>query len=117
MKLVKENIKFKRGIDPRKGLDLGEYRTLYPPFNIDSIEGGLYMVEIIHSNQSKYFLVDLDKSHKYVWDRSDYYHRKIDDVDNLVSGDDMSSSFRFADPNEWVNILSLKKLEDSNWNE
>ena len=44
MKLVRENIEFKRGINPKKGLELGEYAKKWKPIDWDSLPAGLYKI-------------------------------------------------------------------------
>ncbi len=51
IKLVRENIDFKRGLYPKKSLDIGKHRKIYRPFNWKDIPSGKYVVVYDHKSR------------------------------------------------------------------
>jgi len=110
MKLVRENIEFKRGLKPKESLEIGGYRKISPPFNIDqfpnlSEEGANYFASFKTTpNWSWWKIISISKGQRLsgksgitIYYESDQGADSFEDIQKIYNQRAYSSSDNLVD--------------------
>ncbi len=110
MRIVRENIEFKRGIDSRSSLNIGANRIHYPPF--DTITEGVYLIEWIS-------ITAKIPGHSLVYIDDELMFHPLTEFDPNIDLDDYENNWRskldldlnIGSPlKDWIDSISMRRM-------